>query len=101
MSDLVKEALERMRMLALGNDYVNEHELRRDYDLVDSALDALERVKEEAEVRAACLKAVASVGKSPATPWPGAAPNKRNDDDCTCISAPGALCPTCHAGYGR
>ncbi len=22
-------------------------------------------------------------------------------DDCTCVSAPGALCPTCHAGYGR
>lgn len=22
-------------------------------------------------------------------------------DDCTCVTSPGALCPTCHAGYGR
>lgn len=53
--------------------------------------------------RALMIATVREVFKdeTPATPWPGATPNKRNDDDCTCLSAPGALCPACHAGYGR
>ncbi len=48
MGEPVREALERLRQLAAGNDYVNEYELRRDFELVDDALDALERVEDGA-----------------------------------------------------
>lgn len=42
----------------------------------------------------------AAASKVPPTPWPGASPNKRNDDECTCAADATALCPI-HHGYAR
>lgn len=37
-----RKALERLRMLAFGNDFANEGEIRRDYELVSETLDLVE-----------------------------------------------------------
>lgn len=37
-----RKALERLRMLAFGNDFANEGAIRKDYEAVDGALDDLE-----------------------------------------------------------
>jgi hypothetical protein len=43
-----RDALEEIRLTAMGNDYVNEHDLQRLYGVVDEALDELERLREKA-----------------------------------------------------
>lgn len=48
MAEAIRAALERLRMGALGNDYANEYQVRQDYELLDDAIDALERLEDGA-----------------------------------------------------
>lgn len=76
----------------------NNEEARMRFERLTHAQKVLADALEELE--ATVIDEFDASKAAPHTPWPGASPNKRNDDECTCAVDATSLCPI-HHGYAR